>query len=365
VDILILNWRCSLNPQAGGAETMTFEIARRLVAQGNHVEWFTAGYPGALAEEDLDGIHVIRSGRQWTVHWAAFQRYRGGLRNRFDAVIDEVNTVPFFTPIWADIPAVMLMFQLAREVWWYESRFPLSAIGYAAEPLYLRCYRHVPVLTISESTERDLRRLGFSGPIHIMPVGVEQIEGPAGTKGVIPTFLYVGRLAPSKRVSHIIRAFAAFRSACGPAQLWLVGDGAADYVRTLHSLVEQLGLSRDVQFLGRLPALQKQQRMAEAHVLLMASVREGWGLVVSEANACGTPAIVYDVPGLRDAVRPERTGLVVNPSPAQLAAGMIRLWKDPALYSRLAGEALRRSRSFSFDRAAQVVNRAIADRLAA
>ena len=49
--------------------------------------------------------------------------------------------------------------------------------------------------------------------------------------------------------------------------------------------------------------------MAEAHVLLMTSVREGWGLVVTEANACGTPAVVYNVPGLRDSVRNEETGL--------------------------------------------------------
>ena len=161
--ILILNWRCPRNPRAGGAEIVTHEIARRLVAWGHQVEWFSATFPGAANEEILDGIRILRSGRQWTVHWRAFRRYHRRLRGNFDAVIDEVNTVPFFTPLWAEIPRFMFIHQLAREVWWYESRFPVSGIGYLAEPLYLRLYRRSPVLTVSPSTREDLRSLGFVG----------------------------------------------------------------------------------------------------------------------------------------------------------------------------------------------------------
>ncbi|TMD56332.1 MAG: glycosyltransferase family 4 protein, partial [Chloroflexi bacterium] len=153
--ILILNWRCPQNPRAGGAEAVTFEIARRLVQHGNTVEWFSASFPGATAEETLEGIHIVRGGRQWTVHWSAFRHYRGRLAERFDIIIDEVNTIPFFTPLWADVPAVMLIHQLAREVWWYESAFPLNVLGYLTEPLYLRAYRRIPVLTVSASTESD------------------------------------------------------------------------------------------------------------------------------------------------------------------------------------------------------------------
>src|SRR6266851_3669304 len=126
------------NPEAGGAELFTHEVARRMVAKGDTVEWFTAMFPGAAAEANLAGVHVVRAGRQWSVHVAAMRRYKGHLRGSFDAVIDEVNTIPFFTPVWADIPRLLLIFQLAREVWWHESPFPMNAIGYAAEPLYLR-----------------------------------------------------------------------------------------------------------------------------------------------------------------------------------------------------------------------------------
>ena len=120
----------------------------------------------------------------------------------------------------------MLMFQLAREVWWYESPFPLSAMGYLVEPLYLTRYRHVPVLTISKSTEGDLRRLGFKGPITVLPIGIEEVTVTPEAKADTPTFLYVGRLAPSKRIAHMLQALAQFRAANGNGVLWLVGSGS-------------------------------------------------------------------------------------------------------------------------------------------
>ena len=363
--ILILNWRCPRNPRAGGAESLTYEIARRLVDKGHEVEWFSASFQGAAATENMGGIRIVRAGRQWSVHWQAFRHYRKSLRGHFDAVIDEVNTMPFFTPFWAGIPTFMLMFQLAREVWWYESPFPISAIGYAIEPIYLMGYRHEPVLTISRSTEQDLRRLGFNGAITVIPIGIEKVASTPQSKAETPTFLYVGRLAPSKRIEHLIEALAQFRNVTGAGTLLLVGIGSERYRRSLTKLAERLQVHDRVVFLGRVPAEEKHRLMAEAHALLMASVREGWGLVVTEANACGTPAIVYDVPGLRDSVRDELTGLVVPPEPSRLADAMIRLTSDPMLYARLAAESQRWSGTFSFDEAARQFETALKRTLAA
>lgn len=361
--ILILNWRCPRNPKAGGAEILTFEMARRLAASGDEVEWFSASFPGAPAEEDLDGVHFVRAGRQYTVHWHAYRHYRGQLRRRFDLVIDEVNTFPFFTPLWADIPMLMLIYQLARDVWWYEAPFPLNAIGYLLEPLYLRIYRSQSVLTISKSTERGLRNLGLRGTIECMPVGIDQQQSPLPAKAAEPTFLYVGRLAPSKRVEDIVQAFHRFRQEIHQGQLWIIGEGNVKYTHRLRSLTRQLGLDDKVTVLGRVSAEEKYQRMARAHMLLMASVREGWGLAVSEANACGTPAVVYDVPGLRDSVLHGQTGLVVGASPSRLADGMVGLWRDPLLYKRLAERAECQAQELTFDRAAEFVQAVVSSRL--
>jgi glycosyltransferase involved in cell wall biosynthesis len=326
---------------------------------GHTVEWFSASFPGAAAEEDLDGIRLVRAGRQWTVHWRAFQRYRGRLRGRFDVVIDEVNTMPFFTPLWAGIPTFMLIFQLAREVWWYESRFPISAVGFAVEPLYLQVYRQTPVFTISRSTEGDLRGFGFKSPITIIPIGIEKVDGAPQPKADTPTFLYVGRLAPSKRIGHMVQALASFRKATGTGSLRLVGSGSAQYRQSVAKLARRLNVDDSVVFLGQVSSQEKYRLMAEAHVLLMTSVREGWGLVVTEASACGTPAIVYDVPGLRDSVRNDVTGLVVSPRPEHLTSAMIRLTTDPQLYARLAEEGRRWSQTFTFDAATEIVAKAV------
>jgi glycosyltransferase involved in cell wall biosynthesis len=348
--ILILNWRCPLHPKAGGAEMLTHEIARRLVASGHSLEWFSASFPGSPASESLDGVQIVRAGRQSTVHLNAFRHYRGKLRGRFDLVIDEINTIPFFTPLWSGIPRLALIFQLARNVWWYEMGFPLNALGFALEPLYLAPYHHTPIVTISESTRKDLRRMGFKGSIRVMPIAIEELHVSQVKKASVPTFLYVGRLAPSKRVHDIIRAFSVFHEQAGAARLSLIGTGDSQYVAGLKRQTESLRVAEQVEFLGWLPPPEKHRHMAQATALLMASVREGWGLVITEANALGTPAIVYDVPGLRDAVHDGETGLVVGPSPAEMANGMFRLALSRDLYDHLTAGAKAWSETFSFDR---------------
>jgi glycosyltransferase involved in cell wall biosynthesis len=309
--------------------------------------------------EIVDGVQVVRRGRQWSVHIRAFLHYRGSLHGRFDAVIDEVNTIPFFTPLWARIPAFMLIWQLAREVWWYESPFPLSAIGYLAEPLYLRAYTQTPVLTFSQSTLTDLRRLGFQGTITKVPPGIEDIQAFDIPKSSEPLYIYVGRLAPSKRVHEIVEAFALFRQTQGSGRLLLMGSGSERYIRYLEQLATRLGVKDFVDLAGWLRGVEKHWRMAEAHALLMASAREGWGLVVTECNACGTPAVVYDVPGLRDSVRHLETGLVVPQTPRHLADGMIRLFRDRELYCRLQTAAREWSHTFTYDAGYRAIRDAI------
>ncbi len=342
-----------MNPLAGGAEAVTFEIAKRLVRRGDKVEWFSAGFPGAAIEQTLDGVHIVRAGRQWSVHWRAYRRYRRRLSGRFDVVVDQINTVPFFAPFWARIPTVMFIHQLAREVWWYESPFPLSLIGFVAEPLYLRIYRHVHAITVSESTANDLKRLGFDATIAVIREGIEAFTAQSDDAAPnTPSCLYVGRLAPSKRVSDVIEAFAMFRKSVPDGRLALLGDGPPSYIDSLRQFASKLGVADYVRFAGRVSASEKHREMALARMLVLASAREGWGLVVTEANAFGTPAVAYDVPGLRDSIRHNETGLLVSQRPEALASAMLRLWTDSSLYVRLSKSAREWSRSFSFDNTA-------------
>jgi glycosyltransferase involved in cell wall biosynthesis len=356
--ILILSWRCPRHPKAGGAEKFTHEIAARLVAQGHSIEWFATSFAGASAEDDIDGIRVRRAGSWWSVYWHAYMRYRGSTRERFDVVIDEVNAVPFLAHLWSGLPTYLLVFQLHRAVWWYQAPVLLALIGFLTEPLFLRACRRQPAITISASTKNDLRRLGFVAPITVLPIGLERVVVPDVGKASSATFLYVGRLVPAKRIDHMLVAFARYRQTTGRGQFWLVGTGDDRYVNLLCRLAKRLKIQDSIRFWGHVTPSEKHRLMAEAHVLVMASVREGWGLVITEANACGTPAIVYDVPGLRDAVRHEGTGLVVRPNPKSLSDAMIRLTGESELYERLATAARSWGASFSFDETARAITSA-------
>src|SRR2546428_13692766 len=99
-------------------------------------------------------------------------------------------------------------------------------MGSFPEPIYLRVYRDVPVLTVSPSTRDDLRKLGFRAPITVIPQGIEAVESRSTAERAEACFLYVGRLAPSKRVDHMIRALAQFRRSTGKGTLWLAGNGS-------------------------------------------------------------------------------------------------------------------------------------------
>jgi glycosyltransferase involved in cell wall biosynthesis len=183
-----------------------------------------------------------------------------------------------------------------------------------------------------------------------MPIGIDSGHLSRDEKSSRPVFLYVGRLARSKRVHDVIHAFGLYRAAARAGMLHIVGTGEPSYIDSLKRLVHRLSLQDCVVFEGLLSRAAKHQLMSQAHALLMASVREGWGLVVTEANSFGTPAVVYDVPGLRDSVRNGLTGLTVEAKPMAMAQAMLRLWTDSTLHYSLAKEARVWSETFSFEK---------------
>ena len=144
----------------------------------------------------------------------------------------------------------------------------------------------------------------------------------------------------------------------------VVGTGSRRHTEALIRVARRLGIQDHVVLFGRVSDTERGRLMARAHAIVMASVREGWGLVVTEANACGTPAIVYNVPGLRDAVADGSTGFVVGERPEELTNGMLRLVQDVSAYRSMCTEAARRSSMFSLDDTATVVGQTLQRALA-
>ncbi len=351
--MLLLNWRDPWHPRAGGAEHLTWRVLQRLAARGWDVEWFSGAYPGAAAAEIREGVRFLRAGTATTVHLQAFRRY--ARRKDFDLVVDEINTIPFFTP-WYAARSVALIFQLAREVWLYEGG-ALGRFGYAAEPFYLRPYRTTPLLTISESSAQTLRAIGLRGPLRIVPIAVDEPADEAVPAKTVPRdLIVVGRVTPSKRIEESVEAAAVLRDGGWTGRLRIVGSGPSAYRAALEGRIAELGLGDVVTFTGRVDDDARRELMRAASALWMTSAREGWGLVVTEAARHGTPAVVYDVPGLRDAVADGVSGRVVEARPSALARATGEIF---AGFDAFAQRALDRARPLTWDATADAFVRAV------
>jgi glycosyltransferase involved in cell wall biosynthesis len=359
----MLSWRCPAHPAAGGAEVLTADVLRRWVRSGHEITWFSAAVLGAPREEVVDGIRHVRIGRQWTVHVQAW-RWLRKRRHEFDRVIDQINTIPFFTPLYLrPEQRRFLIFQLAREYWWRETRgvFRLVApVGYVLEPLYLRAYRSTDGVTISQSTRDDLQAVGIPGArISVMPMALDC--RPLETLGPKPdglTVVMLGRLTPAKFVEEGVLAFARIWAAVPAARLDIIGSGDPGYRSRLETRVEQLGLRGAVRFHGRVEPERRQSLLEGAHVHLFASHREGWGLVVSEAGAAGTPSVGYDAHGVRDSIA-DRSLLAPIGDVEALADRVLELQNEPARYEAARRSAWQRVRGLSGEAAARAFEAAL------
>lgn len=353
----MLSWRSPGHPQSGGAETVTHEVLRRVVQRGHHVTWFSAGWPGAAPVDHIDGIRIVRRGRQWTVHAQAWRWLRSRIGD-FDVVVDQINTLPFLTPLY--VPRAkrrLYIHQTAREYWWTQTRgvFRLVApFGYLAEPWYLRLYRTTRTVTVSQATRDELVALGFSAErVTIAPQALTfprlETLPPAGAPGASGyRVVVVGRLEPAKHAEEGLAAFAVLQRHVPAATLDVVGAGDESYRRRLE---EQVALDHltAVTFHGRVSEERKHELMEAAHVHVFASHREGWGLTVTEAAALGTPSVGYDVPGVRDSIA-DPVRLAPRGDAEVLGRLLVRFAEDPVAYADARQHAWAATAELSYER---------------
>jgi len=297
-------------------------------------------------EEVVSGVRHVRRGSKFGVYYAAY-RWLVKTRPSHDILIDHINTVPFFTPLYDSSRTIAYIHQLARDVWFYETPFAIGMVGFIAERLYHCVYRSTPAITVSRSTFKDLRRYGWRSAIAIVPPPIGHHHPRTATKAEAPTLAFVGRLTPSKRVEHAIRAFRSVRAALPQAQLWIIGKATDQgYLQRLQRMA---GDTPGIVFLGWLPDDECWLRVSRAHLLFVTSVREGWGLVVTEANAVGTPAVGYAVPGLVDSIKENCGVLVRNSDTRGLADAAVALFQNPQRYATLRENAIRDAQQYRWD----------------
>jgi glycosyltransferase involved in cell wall biosynthesis len=353
MNIVWCSWKDKSHPKAGGAEVVTNQILKRLVADGHEVTLLTANYKGA--KDKTKNVKVVHMGNRLTVYYHAWRYYRKQLKPNTDLVVDEMNTLPFFAKWYAGTPTILMVHQLARKVWFYQLPWIFGLVGYVLEPMYLFLLRDQPVVTVSRSTKKDLMRFGFLGKkIKIISEGVELLRAKSLNnikKYKRPTMLSLGAMRAMKRTLDQIEAFEIAKESMPELQLKIAGDSDDPYGQKVLEAIENSPYKKDIEYLGKVDRETKQELMQRSHVIAVTSVKEGWGLIVSEAASQGTPAVVYDADGLRDSVQHERTGVVTyGNTPRALASAINSMPANPDRYEQLRHAGWEVSEKMTFDR---------------
>lgn len=364
--IVAVNWQDLENPLGGGAETHLHEILERLAAWGHEVVLLCGGWPGCPPRATRGGVEIHRVGTRQSFAFLARRYWQRELRRRaFDVLYEDINKVPLYTTRWGASHVVAVVPHLFGGAAFQELNPVLATAVWLAERPLARAYRGVPFQAISESTADDLAARGVPrGDIVVIPPGVsyEHYTPAPAQRAPHPTFAYLGRLKRYKGVDIVIRSFARLRHPDAVLEI----AGAGDHRPALESLVRSLDLEGRVRFLGFVTEQEKLALLRRAWAVALASPKEGWGLTNVEAEACGTPVVASDSPGIRESVRDGETGFLTKHGDIEaMAAAMERFASSPALVSQMGARARAFAETFTWDRCArateahlsQVINR--------
>jgi glycosyltransferase involved in cell wall biosynthesis len=365
--ILVVNWQDWTHPQAGGAEIHLRETFRRLSGRGHRVDLLCVAHRDAPREERLDGINVIRrGGSRATFNFTVPRVWRSALsKNGYDVVVDDMNKVPFYTPLYVEPPVVALVHHLFGKTIFEETNPLFGAYLLLSEQPIGNVYRRCPFIAVSPSTAADLERRGIDAArIRVVYNGIppipDEAELLAMPKDPEPLFLYLGRLKRYKRIELLIEAFARIEGELPGARLVIAGDG--DQRVALERDARARGVAERVEFPGWIGEEGKWRLLRRAWAVGYTSPKEGWGFSSIEAQRVGTIAVVSDAPGLRDTVVDGETGRVVpHGDVAALAGALLAAARDPAERSRMEALAIERARAFTWDAAADATEAVLAD----
>jgi len=354
--LLVINWQDIENPQAGGAEIHLHEIFGRLVQMGHDVTLLCSGWPGGEARDEIDGMAVHRVGGRHSFTLLAPLYYRRYLGDEgFDLVVEDINKIPLYSPLWVQAPVVALIPHLFGATAFQEATVPFATAVWLAERPVPHFYESVTFQAISESTADDLSARGLSrSSIKVIYPGIDHSQfhpDPAVRPYAEPTFAYIGRLKRYKGLEFVVDSLARLAEQGIEARLLLAGKG--DHEAALRDYAETRMPGR-VEFLGFVAEAEKVDLLRRAWATVYPSPKEGWGITNIEAAASGTPALASDSPGLRESVAHEESGLLVRHGDVDAwVAALKRVAVDGELRQHLRAGAIRFAGEFSWDRAAR------------
>jgi glycosyltransferase involved in cell wall biosynthesis len=363
--IHLLSWRDLADVEAGGSEVHAATVARLWAEAGIDVTLRTSYAQGHAPVITRDGYRVIRRAGRYLIFPRAVLSELIGRHGPSDALVEIWNGMPFLSPIWYRGPKVVLLHHVHAEMWQMvlgDERPWAATLGDTIErriaPL---AYRRTPIITLSTSSKDDIVDQLHLPPdtIEVVSPGIDSMFTPGGKKAADPLVVAVGRLVPVKRYDHLIRAVAEARRRHPRLSLTIVGEG---YEREhLDQLVLELDLADSVTFAGRVSDLELVALYRRAWIVASASAREGWGMSLTEAAACGTPAVATRIVGHTDAVIDGKTGVLVDPDdPIALGKAISDIAGDDDRRRQLGTDALANAARFTWEATAVGIMRVLA-----
>jgi glycosyltransferase involved in cell wall biosynthesis len=340
--VAVLAWRDLEDPEAGGSELHAHEVATRWAAAGIDVVLRTSSVAGRAVLVERDGYRVVRRSGRYGVFASGPMDIAGGHLGPLDGLVEIWNGMPFLSPIWSRLPRVVFMHHVHGEMWSMALPSPLAQAGRALESVLAPPFYHrSPIVTLSESSRREIVALpGLRARrVSVVPPGIHPRYCPGGHRAERPLVVAIGRLVPVKNFPRLVSILSRMREKVPGLECIIVGEGRER--SGLQAMIRELDADGYVSLPGRLSSDELVELYRRAWVVASTSTKEGWGLTVSEAAACGTPAVASRIPGHLDAIDDGVTGMLCD-SDEDFARGLETVLSDPLTRRRLGRAACER-----------------------
>jgi glycosyltransferase involved in cell wall biosynthesis len=335
LDILFINHRDILHPQAGGAEVVLYEIGRRLAKKAK-VTWFAESVRGSKPDETIEHMRIKRRGNIYSVHFYSLIEAR-----KHEIVIDNVaHAIPFFSYL-VNKKAVALVHHVHQEVLMLELD-PLRAS--LVKNLEKKIKKYNNIIAVSNTTKRELMKLGVCEErIHVIYNGIDHEKYKPGEKSEKPLILWIGRMKKYKNPFDALRIYKRLKK---KAEMVVAGGGelAEDFAKAAARL--------SVKYLGRVSEEEKVKLYQKAWVVLSTSFVEGWGMTIVEANACGTPVVAYARGAIPEIVKEGVNGFLVPYKDYDYAARVLDAILEENIIKELSKSSFMESLKYDWNKTA-------------
>lgn len=361
MNILIINWQDISNPMAGGAEVHLHEIFKRIAAMGHQITLLCCEYNNCKKNENIDGINIIRKGKRNFFNFIVPSEYKRLIKqNSYDIVIDDINKIPFYTPFFVKLPLLVISHHFFGKSIFNQSGIIAGSYVYITEKIIDLVYKKQKFTVVSQSTLDEFIERGFNKDnFTIIPNAIDHNLFPfKAIEKAEPNITYFGRLKKYKSVDHIVHAFSKLAVKYPDLKLNIAGTG--DFRGELENIVAGFGLSKRVKFWGFITDEQKLELLSNSYCVINPSIKEGWGITNIEANACGTPVISSNVPGLRDSVLKGESGFLYEYGNIDDMVSKISLiLDDNELRNKINSSSIDWAKKFDWDKSAGMMEELI------